>query len=104
MFAKDETEIGLTHLIEMDINTQDHPPISLKPYRTSLAHCKWLEQEIDKLLRGGIIIPSHSPWSFPIVIVKKKDGGFQLTIDYRKLNEITTSYSYQMPYIDSIFG
>ena len=91
MFAKDETEIGLTHLIEMDIDTQDHPPISLKPYRTSLAHCKWLEQEIDKLLRGGIIIPSHSPWSFPIVIMKKKDGGFRLTIDYRKLNKITTS-------------
>ena len=104
MFAKDETEIGLTHLIEMDIDTQDHPPISLKPYRTSLAHCKWLEQEIDKLLRGGIIIPSHSPWSFPIVIVKKKDGGFRLTLDYQKLNEITTSYSYQMPCIDSIFG
>ena len=45
MFAKDETEIGLTHLIEMDIDTKDHPPISLTPYRTSLAHCKLLEQE-----------------------------------------------------------
>ena len=82
MFAKDETKTGLTHLIEKDIDTKDHPPISLKPYRTSLTHCKWLEQEIDKLLRGSIIIPLHSPWSFSIVIVKKNDGGFRLTIDY----------------------
>ena len=51
-----------------------------------------------------MIIPSYSPWSFPIVIMKKKDGGFRLTIDYWKLNEFTTSYSYQMPCIDSIFG
>ena len=89
IFAKDETEIGLTHLLEMDIDTGDHPPISLQPYKTSLAHCRWLEQEIDKLLRGGIIIPSHIPWSFQIVVVRKKDGGFRLTIDYRKLNEIS---------------
>ena len=102
--AADNSHIGLTHLIKIDIDTGDHPPISMRPYKTSLTHCKWLEEEIDKLLRGGIIIPSHSPWSFPIVIVKKKDGGFRLTIDYRKLNEISTSYSYQMPCIDSIFG
>ena len=104
IFASDNSQIGLTHLIKMDIDTRDHPPISMRPYKTSLTHCKWLEEEIDKLLRGGIIIPSHSPWSFPIVIVKKKDGGFWLTIDYRKLNEISTSYSCQMPCIDSIFG
>ena len=29
IFAKDETEIGLTHLLKMDIDTGDHPPISL---------------------------------------------------------------------------
>ena len=104
IFAADNSQIGLTHLIKMDIDSGDHPPISMRPYKTSLTHCKWLEEEIDKLLRGGIIIPSHSPWSFPIVIVKKKDGGFWLTIDYVKLNEITTYYSYQMPCIDSIFG
>ena len=102
--AADNSQIGLTHLIKMDIDTGDHPPISMRPYKTSLMHCKWLEAEIDKLLRGGIIIPSHSPWSFPIVIVKKKDGGFWLTIDYRKLSEISTSCSYQMPCNESIFG
>ena len=103
-FATDNSQLGLTHLIKMDINTGDHPPMSMRPYKTSLTHCKWLEEEIDKLLSGGIIIPSHNPWSFPIVIVKKKDGGFWLTIDYRKLNEISIYYSYQMSCIDSIFG
>ena len=104
IFAADNSQIRITHLIKMDIDAGDHPPISMRPYKTSLTHCKWLEEETDKLLRGGIIISSHSPWSFPIVIVKKKDGSFQLTVDYRKLNEISTSYSYQMPCIDSIFG
>ena len=88
----------------MDINTGDQPSISMRPYKTSLTHCKWLEEEIDKFLRGGIIIPSHSPWSFQIVIVKRKDRGFWLTTNYRKLNEISIAYSYQMSCIDSIFG
>ena len=81
IFAADNSQIGFTHLIKMDIDTGEHPPISMRPYKTSLTHCKRLEEEIDKLLRSGIIILSHSPWSFPIVIVKKKDGGFQLTIN-----------------------
>ena len=84
IFAADNSQIGLTHLIKMDIDTGDHPPIPMRPYQTSLTHCKWLEKEIDKLLRGGIIIPSHSPWSFPIVILKKKMevSNLQLTIGH----------------------
>ena len=54
-FATDETEIGTTPLIEMSIDTGDHPPIAKRPYTLALKHYEWARQEIDKLLKAGVI-------------------------------------------------
>ena len=47
-----------------------------------------------------IIRPSVSPWSSPILLVSKKDGGTCFVIDYRRLNNLTRKHSYPLPRID----
>ena len=44
------------------------------------------EECVTEMLTGGQIEPSDSPWSSPVVLVTKKDGG---SVDYRKLNDAT---------------
>jgi hypothetical protein len=46
-----------------------------------LAQRKEVEDEIDKMLDNNVIVPSHSPWASPIVVVRKKDNSIRLCMD-----------------------
>ena len=85
------------------IETGNHPPVHTPPYRVSYKDEQLQRQEIDKLLKQGIIEESTSPWSSPIVLVRKKDGSVRFCIDFRKLNNITTKDAFPIPRIDDIF-
>ena len=52
------------------------------------------------MLEKDIIQPSVSPWSSPVVLVKKRDGKYHFCFDYRKLNAVTQKDSYPLHRID----
>ena len=54
------------------------------------------------MLQQGLIEPSSSPWSFPVVVVKKKNGKYRLCVNYKPLNDITKKDNYPLPRIDEI--
>ncbi|XP_018406547.1 PREDICTED: uncharacterized protein LOC108782710, partial [Cyphomyrmex costatus] len=86
--------------IEMNINLTHGRPISLRPRRLSFADKEKLKQILDKLLQEKIIRSSNSPYAFPIVLVRKKDGESRLCVDYRELNKITVKDNFPTPLID----
>ena len=88
----------------MSINTGDHPPIAKKPYVLALKHYDWVTDEIDKLLKAGVIPESHSSWSALFVVVPKGDGGKRLCVDFRVLNAIARTGVWPMPRIKDIFA
>ena len=103
-FAQDETQIGITPMIKMSIDTGHHKPIAKQPYILSVKHYDWLRNEIDKLLQTGVINGGHSSWSAPVVIVLKSNGENRLCVDIRALNSITRTYLWPIPRVEDIFS
>ncbi|CAF1382798.1 unnamed protein product [Didymodactylos carnosus] len=91
-------KITVRHAIE----TRNHPPVYTPAYRVSYKDEQIQRDEINKLLKQGIIEESTSPCSSPIVLVRK-DGSLRFCIDFRKLNSITTKDAFPIPRIDDIF-
>ena len=50
-----------------------------------------------------IIRPSKSPWSSPVVLVRKKNGKLRRYVNYRTLNNKTVKDAYVLPRIEDIF-
>ena len=69
------TLTGHTNVVEHVIDTGDSSPISCAPRRMSPQKMKKEEECVSEMLTGGQIEPSDSPWSSPVVLVTKKDGG-----------------------------
>ena len=80
----------------------DAVPVQLPPYRIAHAYRSAVKEEIEQMLAEGIIEPSSSAYSSPIVLVPKKDQALRLCVDYRKLNKCTQADAYPMPRIDDL--
>ena len=91
---------GHTDAVEHAIDTGDSLPIRFAPRRMSPQKIKQEEACVEEMLTGGQIEPSDSPWSAPVVLVTKKDGGTRFCVDYRRLNLATVKDTYPLPRID----
>jgi hypothetical protein len=100
VFATNLQELGKTSLYKHTIDTGDS---KCRPDRTSPAAKQEIQRQIDEMLTNGIIEHSTSEYSFPIVLVKKKNGEFRFAIDYRKLNAVTQPVTHPLPRLDDVF-
>jgi hypothetical protein len=62
-----------------------------------------VKKTIDELLAKGYIRRSFSPWAFPVLFVKKKDGTKRMCVDYRDLNAVTIKNKHPLPRIEDLF-
>jgi hypothetical protein len=103
VFDWNNDTIGRTSLINHKIIIEDNTlPISHRPYRISPLEAEYLQKELDKYCKLGVISPSNSPWAAPVILVKKKNGEYRMVIDYRKLNAVTKKDAYPLPRIDDL--
>ena len=108
VFAFPGDQLGRTSLVQHVIDTGDAMPIKQRPYRVSPDVKKEIDRQVEEMLEKGIIQESVSPWSSPVVLVKKKDGSYRFCVDFRKVNKVTKVDSFPMPLVadalDSLAG
>ena len=95
-------EPGLTSLTEFAIETGETEPIFQRAYNTPAALKASIDTEIDWLLDKHYIQPSTSPWSSPMVTVRKPDGTVRLCVDFKKTNAVTRQQPFYMPRVEEV--
>lgn len=99
-----EKGLGETTWEAHSIDVGDAAPIKQRYYPVSPAVQSMLDQEIDRMLKLGVIEESSSAWSSPVVLVKKPDGRSRLCIDVRKLNGVTKKDAYPTPNVEGLLS
>ncbi|GFX55818.1 retrovirus-related Pol polyprotein from transposon 297 [Trichonephila clavipes] len=100
LFTRTDKSTAAKTNVKHRIFTGDHAPINQRAYRVSPTERRIIHEEVQKRLDEGIVQPSESPWSSPVVLVRKKDGSWRFCVDYRKLNSVTKKDVYPLPRID----
>ena len=101
ILSRDEFDMGLTDLVQHDIDTQQERPVRQALRRTPMVHNQVIDTHIQSMLKQGLIEHSHGDWSSNIVLVLKKDQSYRFRLDYRQLNSVTKKDVYPLPRIDA---
>ena len=93
---------GRTEMVEHRITLKDQQPVRQPCYRVPERLLPVLKEELDKMMELGVIEPSSSEWSSPIILVPKKDGTLRFCLDFRKVNAQAKFDPYPMPRVDDL--
>ena len=100
VFTTANVPLGWTSVVKHNIHTSGPPirqPLRHLPQAMKLV---W-EQEVQKMLEQIVIQHSTSPWSLPVVMVRKKDEAWRFCVNYRKVNAETRQDAYPLHRIDA---
>ena len=78
-------------------------PMAKKAYSLSRKQAAVVKEYIDEILGKEFICPNKSPYTAPVMIVKKPKGSLQICVDYRVLNALTIKNRNTPPLIQEMF-
>jgi hypothetical protein len=81
---------------------EDSTCVCVRPYRHPYFQKTEIEKIVRELLQSGVIRPSQSPFSSPVLLVRNADGSWRMCMDYRALNLVTVKNKFPILVIDEL--
>lgn len=99
--AMNDSELGSTHLIEMDIQEKpESVPVVSRPYKINATQKTEMNKKIGEWKTMGIVKETNSRYASPCLLTVKPDGTIRLVVDYKRLNKNTIRMVFPLPNID----
>lgn len=95
---------GRTPLVQHEIRLKSQQPLKQRYYPRNPAIQDIMKREVSQMIAEDIIEPSRSPWSSPVVLIKKPTGKYRFCIDFRRVNEVSIKDAYPLPYISGVLN
>lgn len=102
LFATSIAELPGCNILKHRIETGDNPPVQQRSFRHSPEERKEISRQCQEMFQAGIIVPSDTPYSSPVLLVTKKSGEKRFCIDYRSLNAQTSMVAWPLPVFEDI--
>nr|XP_010938809.1 uncharacterized protein LOC105057807 [Elaeis guineensis] len=77
-------------------------PVNMRPHKYAELQKDAIEQMVQEMSQADVIQHSSSPFSSPVVLLKKKDGTWRMCIDYRALNSLTIKDKFPISVIEEL--
>ena len=95
-------QLGTVKGAGYEIELVDQVPVRSPPYHCAPPKLKLLKDFMEDITeRSGR--PNTSPYASPAFLLPKSGGGYQMVVDYRKVNKKICFYSYSLPKIEQAF-
>ena len=104
VFPHHDLDFGCTDKVKHRIKLSDETPFKQRARPIHPQDVEAVRRHLRELLTTGVIRESSSPFSSPIVVVRKKNNDIRLCIDYRKLNLQTVKDAYALPNLEETFS
>jgi len=103
-FSKGEADVGYIPSLQLKIRLSDTTPVRRTYTSVPKPLHKEVKEYLEDLLNRGWIRKSRSPYSSPIVCVRKKDGTLSLCVDYRALNQKSIPDRHPIPRVQDMLN
>ena len=90
VFSTSKTDFGSCSMMLFNISVPEgSAPVTSRPHRINPILAKEVDATLNQYLAAGLIQHSTSPYSSPLVVIPKKCGGVSITVNCKKLNQIS---------------